>query len=307
MLVAVSMPAHALADPAAAGEAKSPAKAEHIYVKEMKHAPREEVTFLGVEVIPAGPALASQIGLAKDTGLVVNVVVPDSPAIGVIEPFDVLTKFEDQILIEPRQLSVLVRSKNAGDEVSLTLVRGGKTQGVKVKLGRHEVPKIEVRLGVSAGALGGTFVGPNMMAAMPRNEAKRVLSLMSSKNGDHAVQTRIIQHRTSGEKGTTIVDLGHSNLVYTDDEGAVELKIDDGRKSLVAKDKDGKVIFSGPINTAEERKGVPAKVLARVKHLEEPEELEFTTDDTFEAPTAAPLPVPQAKEMQKMESGLRAL
>ncbi len=53
-------------------------------------------------------------------------VVPDSPAAATLKKNDVLTKLDDQLLIEQRQLSVLIRNHKDGDEVTLTYIRGGK-------------------------------------------------------------------------------------------------------------------------------------------------------------------------------------
>src|SRR5213075_1492155 len=98
---------------------------------------KENVAFLGVEAAPAPAALASQLGLARGTGLVIGHVAAKSPADGVLQQHDVLLKLDDQILIEPHQLSVLIRQHKEGDEVTLTYMRAGKQTTAKVKLGIH--------------------------------------------------------------------------------------------------------------------------------------------------------------------------
>ena len=100
---------------------------------------KEKVTFLGVETGPVPRALAAHLGLDRDLGLVVNSVAKDSPAAGVLQENDVLKQLDDQILVDGRQLSVLIRAKKPGTEVKLTLVRAGKEQVVTAKLGEREV------------------------------------------------------------------------------------------------------------------------------------------------------------------------
>jgi hypothetical protein len=244
----------------------------------------ETVTFLGIEAMPVDPALSKQLNLPKDTGLVVRTVIPDSPAVGLIEAYDILTKFEDQLLIEPRQLAVLVRARKVGDEVTITLVRSGKEQTAKVKLGQHEVPKFSERPDriERREILGFDERGPfnaQGMPPMPREEADRMLELIQMER--QPTHMSVTQHREDGTARTTIVNFGHSNIVYSDDDGVLELKIDDGNRALTAKDKEGKVIFSGPINTAEQKKGVPPGVLARLKNVENPGSLEFQTDQNI--------------------------
>src|SRR5258706_99275 len=68
-----------------------------------------KVTYLGVETAPMNRTLGAQLGLAKDVGLVVVNVMEKSPAADILKDDDVLTKFEDQILIDTHQLGVLVR------------------------------------------------------------------------------------------------------------------------------------------------------------------------------------------------------
>src|SRR6185369_3491768 len=108
---------------------------EHrVFMRQGDNVEKENVTFLGVEASPAPAALAAQLGLARGTGLVVGQVSPKSPASGVLQQHDVLLKLDDQILIEPHQLSVLIRQHKEGDEVTLTYLRSGKQATAKVKL-----------------------------------------------------------------------------------------------------------------------------------------------------------------------------
>lgn len=48
-----------------------------------------------------------------------------------------LTKFDDQLLIVPRQLAVLVACRNEGDNVKLTYLRKGQSAEASVVLGKH--------------------------------------------------------------------------------------------------------------------------------------------------------------------------
>src|SRR5213595_1461585 len=77
--------------------------------------PKVPVTFLGVETSPVPSVVSEQLGLAKGFGLVVDYVVPDSPAATAgLQQNDILKMLNDQILTEPDQLSKLVRSYSEG-------------------------------------------------------------------------------------------------------------------------------------------------------------------------------------------------
>jgi len=90
---------------------------------------RGPVTFLGLHVTPVDPTVTAQLGLPEGMGLAVRFVVPDSPADKAgLRRHDILRKLEDQLLIHPMQLQVLVRNYEAGEKVSLTLLRAGREE-----------------------------------------------------------------------------------------------------------------------------------------------------------------------------------
>src|SRR5262249_11337015 len=71
-------------------------------------------------------------------------VQPDSPAAAAgLQVHDVLEKLDDQLLINPQQLAVLVRAKHPGDTVNLTLLHGGKESTITAKLAEKELPVLE--------------------------------------------------------------------------------------------------------------------------------------------------------------------
>jgi len=95
-----------------------------------------EVAFLGLLATKLSPVVSRQLGLSGNLYLSVAVVSPDGPAEKAgLKQYDILKKLDDQILVNPEQLVELVRSKKVGQEVSLSVLRGGKEKTFKVKLG----------------------------------------------------------------------------------------------------------------------------------------------------------------------------
>src|SRR5713226_5783273 len=104
--------------------------------------PKVPVTFLGVETSEVPSVVSEQLGLAKGFGLVVDYVVPDGPAAAAgVQQNDILKMLNDQILINPNQLSKLVRSFSEGTNVTLTVLRKGQEQKISVKLTKKQVPE----------------------------------------------------------------------------------------------------------------------------------------------------------------------
>jgi serine protease Do len=237
----------------------------------------EKVAYLGVETMPVDPTVASQLSLPRDTGLAVRRVADGSPAASILQKHDILTKIDDQILIDMRQLSVLVRNHKAGDEVKLTLVRGGKETTVKVKLGEREVPKMAMEVGQSFmrhfgedGPGGGDVMFNRAVPGFPGMEGHEAGDVMRMIRGDRSnwfAQPRVHVFRRHGGKGSTILDLPAGSFVFSDDEGAVEVNNNDGKRHLTVKNKKGEVTFQGPINSPEDHKKLPPEVTARLEAI----------------------------------------
>ncbi len=100
-----------------------------------------QVTYLGVSVSPLPAALRQHLDLPANIGLLVETVEAGSPAVaaGLVQ-YDVLVKLDAQWLVNPEQFSALVRTYQVGAEVTLEIVRGGKTEMLAAKLGQHESP-----------------------------------------------------------------------------------------------------------------------------------------------------------------------
>src|SRR6266496_3346509 len=100
-------------------------------------APKVPMTFLGVETSQVPDVVSEQLGLAKGLGLVVEYVVPNSPAASAgIQQNDIL-----KMLIEPSQLRKLLQTFSDGTDVTLTILRKGQEQKITVKLAKKEMPE----------------------------------------------------------------------------------------------------------------------------------------------------------------------
>jgi hypothetical protein len=258
---------------------------------------KETVAFLGVEAAPVSPALGSQLALARGTGLVVEHVVPKSPAAAVLQEHDVLLKLDDQILIETRQLSVLIRGHKEGDAVVVTYLRAGQKATATIKLGQHEVPKMSWAPGANVRAWGGVMGGTDgrfdVFAAGPegdREHVDRVLGLIGRTRGGPDVPpgavpppVRVqIDHGSGSGFRAMSVNTGNSSIVFSDEAGSLELTTSQGVKSLIAKNPAGETVFSGPVTTPEERKAAPAEVRARLEKLEGMRDVTFHADGDFQ-------------------------
>jgi hypothetical protein len=111
----------------------------------------EKAAYLGVATSPASAVLRKQLKLPEGVGLVIDFVEPASPAHDAgLEQFDIALRLDEQILINPQQLAVLVRTFKPGAEIKLELLREGMPTRVAVKLVEREVkPLDQVMFGVA--------------------------------------------------------------------------------------------------------------------------------------------------------------
>ena len=192
--------------------------------------PPEKGPFLGVSASPAPAVVRDQLKLPPGVGLVVDHLVDASPAAAAgLRKNDVLQRLDDQLLINPEQLAVLVRTHKPGDEVKLSIIREAQPQVLTAKIIEHDVAPLAV-----------TFdPAPPLQFILTDPRAPAVFT--PSRRG-----------------GLTFSDSQHTlSIVQTGS----------GRRLVALDAATGKVLFDGPIDTPEERGKVPPGIWDKVKEL----------------------------------------
>jgi serine protease Do len=288
--------------------------------KEKDNRPKVPVTFLGVETSSVPRVVSEQLNLPKGFGLVVDYVVPDGPAAAAgVQQNDILKMLNDQILMEPDQLSKLIRSYQEGTNVTLTILRKNAETKITVKLGKKEVRQRDHDFGmmdmegfnekmkdfnekmkdfkVDFNSDAGPDIRETVRAAQreaararaeardrAREQVQRVRE-EAQRNREQAQRAREDAQRAredarrssremrvfSQDKGTmksTTIDLGKATIVFSDDKGELKLETVAGKKILTAKDPQGKLLFSGPVDSKEEMDKLPPEVRERFNKLE---------------------------------------
>jgi predicted nucleic acid-binding Zn-ribbon protein len=290
------------------------------HIHEHDNRPKEPVTFLGVETSEVPRVLSEQLNLPRGFGVVVDYVVPNSPAATAgLQRSDVIRMLNDQIIVSPGQLGVLVRSFAEGTSVTLTVLRKGQEMKLPVKLTKHDVSANRNDSdgdwdwdwdSDGDGKMKFNFQVPDMSAvresvraaveaakAQASDEADRAREEVrrageeARRAGEQARQAarqlRIVTVNSGATKSTKI-DLGNATITYSDDKGELKLQKVDGKKVLIAKDAQGKLLFQGPIETEQERAKIPPEVRQRYEKLED--------QDLPEIPEAPEPPEPPDNE-----------
>jgi hypothetical protein len=217
-------------------------------------------------------------------------VVPASPAAAAgIQQNDIVKMLNDQILFEPSQLRKLLQTFSEGTEVTLTLLRKGQEQKITVKLTKKEVPQRHSWNGDKhewhwdfddVGDLGEQMQGLKEQLQEQLGDAQhgviregvlkaREAAKRARDDARRAAREIRILSRDNGGLRATRIDLGNAQIVFSDDKGEMKLETVDGKKLLTAKDSQGKLLFSGPIETKEDLDKVPAEVRQRYETLKQ--------------------------------------
>jgi hypothetical protein len=99
-------------------------------------------------------------------------------------------------------------------------------------------------------------------------EARRE-ALRASEEARRAARNIHVFSSDNGAVRSTTIDLGKAQIVVTDPHGEMKIESVNGKKMLTAKDPQGRLLFSGPVDSKEELDKVPAEVRQRYDKLEQ--------------------------------------
>jgi hypothetical protein len=271
-----------------------------------KVAASDQVAYAGLNVGPREEtAIAS---LPADVGLQVFFVDPKGPSAGKIEEGDVLTRFDDQMLFNAEQFRAVVRTRQPGDKVKMTVVRRGEPMVVELTLGARpaETGRPSARAG-RAGVIetpGGLTIVPgggippeilrqlqDMQAGiLPPPSGRSRIPSPDELRAQSGASSSTSSHSFSFSFGNGAKSSSHS--MASDGEGSVSLEEKDGKKRAVVKDRDGKTLFDGDVTDKEAVEKLPADVRRRLKLVEGKN---FTLPGFPSTPQAAPAEEPKKK------------
>jgi hypothetical protein len=151
-------------------------------------------------------------------------------------------RFEDQILVNAEQLQALVRQRKPKDPVALTLYREGQEQRIQVALGESKKEEIAAPVTLRLAPQTGWALG----------EAQGDEALRSYQGALRILESHLADSKTA--KWTYGFKEGPAFCRTTPDGLTLSLKGAAGAPRLTVKDKDGKVLFEGAVQTEAQRK-----------------------------------------------------
>jgi hypothetical protein len=218
----------------------------------------------------------------------------------------VLKLLNDQQLTDPNQLASLVRQLGKDAEATLTVLRRGQEQKLKLKVGERLMPERrplpasveELRTTIEPLQEGGderlkrfqermrgfqerlrdyqkrleewrknpTGVPPEPPKFEPLGAAgeplPRLHDLLQEVRPGGAPEVRV---KRDGD--TTTWNTGSARVVVKDDQGEIEVRSENGRRTVTARDAAGTTMFTGPLDTEEQRQAVPEPVRKKLEQI----------------------------------------
>jgi membrane-associated protease RseP (regulator of RpoE activity) len=239
--------------------------------------------WLGVLTKPLPKLIGEHLGLAPGEGLAVEMVVPDSPAATAgLQVNDVLVKLDEQKLVLPDQLAILLDGAQPGQSRKLEVLRDGKPMQLEAKLGARPAEFAKrnrpgARDADPRQALGIDELDalPGMLRVLPRDGQMDLAQIEKQVEKMRAeMQQRVEQMRlnpgapgANGQVQMQVFRLDQGRIQIGDNEGTITIERRDGKKTIKATDKQGNVLFEGPYDTDDEKAAVPDPIRKRAERF----------------------------------------
>jgi len=244
--------------------------------------------YLGVHASRLDQGLSHQLGLPQGVHLQVEGVVPGSPAeLAGIVRFDILLELDDQILVNPEQLKSLVRMRNPGERVVLSVMRKATPLSLTAELveAPEDLYNLQDRNDFDSPGDFDRLFGPNdrlrdffrrhsfdfpdfrdfhrsPFFSSPRFQAPSIDPPTGGIDLDDPL------HSSGPDVQSFTYSSSTQQITVNDDEGSLQWTEKDGVRFLRATDLQGRVVFEGPITSAEDRKILPSGVASRLQALQ---------------------------------------
>lgn len=225
---------------------------------------------LGISTASVSSSLREYLGLDPGFGIQIHAVVPGTPAAeSGLQRKDILVQLNDQRLISPEHLALLINSHSPGDSVELHLIRQGERK------------KIDTTLGVLDPELVRTAVRPGFNAL----DSRQPHSLQDEMRKQQGIWEEWMRKRgesADGRSGEVKRDLeapgetpdfpihifGKEGIVTIDNPGgSITLNTEGGETSITIRDSEGKIIHEGMYDPDKGMESLPEEARELLKDM----------------------------------------
>ena len=261
--------------------------------------------YLGVAMAEIPTLARAQLDLPEDVGVAVSYVAKDSPAHKAgLKANDIITRLNDQLIINAQQLQTLIKTKKVDEEVTLTYYRKGKKQTTKAKLAKGKMIAQDGAQPLRRqNGQWQQFPFPGGLGMMrqfnlnPQNQEefqkrmddlKKQLGQLENMNPEdwqdlfgpgpgnfQPFKFDFDFNLPKGNGGKLNPGNGFgfnaqtsSSMTISNEAGTFTLTINNGKKRFKAKDAEGIELFDGPVDTEKQRDGLDVILIQKLRQLE---------------------------------------
>lgn len=234
--------------------------------------PREQAAsaFIGIISDDIPEMLSAHIGVKPGEGVMIRDLAPGGPAEKAgFAKYDIITRVGGKTVGSPADLSREIASNKPGDDVSLDLIHGGKQTTMTVRL--------ETRPDGAGRIVDPRQLGHLDLDDMPEGQADRIRDMiekqlqgmMKDSQGLENFQLRkdrVIPRDREENRGGVRGFQFKSDATFRlmDNDGSIEMKSSDGSKEITVRDHAGKVTWSGPWDTEQDKAAAPKDIRERI-------------------------------------------
>ncbi len=235
--------------------------------------------WLGVATAPVDEVVAAQLDLPEGIGAAVKMVIPDSPAeTAGIRKHDIVFEIAGEPVKSPEHLGELIRKKSTGDSVELAVIQRGEKKSLNLTLASRpphlqDEPKANPKpFGnrIDLGELGGIdfemlpFKGNGAEFGNFQQQIEKMRKQMEQ-HLEGMFELEGFENLLPGAGRM----MGSSNMMFSNEEGSIEIRSKDGKTNITAKDPDGGIIFEGPADSEEEIAKLPENLRKKLEDFKQ--------------------------------------
>jgi len=215
---------------------------------------------LGTIFAPVPDAVREQIDLPEGVGLLAETVEPGGAAAAAgLKRFDILTRFNDQIVCNADQLATLIKLRKPGP-VSVTILRGGRERKLQVVLPQGDPAEERMPLAEAPERAPGFPPGADLQRQV--EDLTRRMQQQPFAPGGGGGRSRTTRMSVSPQ-GNERID------TESDGTTTIEIRQSAGRMTVEIRGADGARIHAGKLDTDADRRRVPEAFQDRVARLVE--------------------------------------
>jgi len=208
--------------------------------------------------------VATQLDLPEGVGAAVKLVIPDSPAEkSGIKKHDIIFEIDGEPVQSPDHLSELIKSRRAGTNAELSVIQRGTKKTINVNfVKRPEHLKTEEKFADLEG------LNFDIFPLDADQDVQQQIEKFQEQMRKHLKGMFDLQGLDKLPGRGEIFGSISQTMMFSDDQGTIEIRKNGDSTNIVIKDLNGKITFEGPANTNDEKEKLPQRAKNQLKRLD---------------------------------------